>query len=62
MIIIKINIDLNNNAIKLLYKLINDLFYFDDFEKEMRLYILIKILKYEIFKLTHNEMRYFNYV
>lgn len=27
----------------------------------MRLYILIKILKYEMFKLIHNEMRYFDY-
>ena len=28
----------------------------------MRLYIFIKILKYEIFKLIYDEMKYFNYV
>ena len=42
--IIKVNIKLRENVIKLLYKLINDLFYFDDIEREMRLYIL-KTLK-----------------
>ena len=57
----KININLNNNAIKLFYKLINELFYFDNFEKKMRLYISTTILKYEIFKLIHDEIKYFNY-
>ena len=42
---IKINAELEENAIKLLYKLINDLLYFDDVGIEMRLYILIKILE-----------------
>ena len=35
----KINIELEKNAVKLLYKLINNLLYFDDIEREMRLYI-----------------------
>ena len=46
MIIVKINVELEaDNAVKLLYKLINDLLYFNDFEKGMRLYIFIKTLK-----------------
>ena len=40
----KINIKLKKNAIKLLYKIINNLFYFDNTKKRIRLYIL-KILK-----------------
>ena len=37
--------ELKENAIKLLYKLINNLLYFDNVKIKMRLYILIKILK-----------------
>ena len=37
--IIKINIKLKKNVIKLLYKLINNLFYFDNVKRDMRLYI-----------------------
>ena len=43
--ITKINTKLRENAIKLLYKLINNLFYFDDIERGMRLYISTKILE-----------------
>ena len=42
---IKINVKLKENAIKLLYKFINNLFYFENIERGIRLYILIKILK-----------------
>ena len=42
--IIKVNIKLKGNVIKLLYKLINNLLYFDNVKREIRLYIL-KILK-----------------
>ena len=52
---------MKNNFIKLLYKLINDLLYFNDFKREIRLYVLTKSLKYEVFKLTHDEIEYFNY-
>ena len=45
----------------MLYKIIDDLLYFDDDERNLRLYILI-IVKIEVFKLTHNEIRYFDYV
>ena len=45
----------------MLYKIINDLFYFDDDERDLRLYISI-IIKVEIFKLTYDEMKHFNYV
>ena len=40
--------------------MIDDLFYFDDDERGLRLYVLIAI-KTEVFKLIYNEMRYFNY-
>ena len=45
----------------MLYKLINDLLYFNDDKRDLRLYVLI-VMKIEIFKLTHNEIRYFDYV
>ena len=58
----KANIDLENNIVKLLYKLLNNLLYFDnlDVRREIRLYILI-VLKYEIFKLAYNKIRYLEY-
>ena len=43
------------------YKIIDDLIYFDDDEKGLRFYMLT-IMKIEVFKLAHNEMRYFDYV
>ena len=62
MIIMKVNAKLEDNAIRLLYKLINNLFYFDDLERGMRLCMLIRILKYKIFKLIYDKMRHFNYI
>ena len=56
----KSNVVLKNNTIKLLYKLINDLLYFDDLHREIRLYIS-NVLKYKIFKLAYNEIRYSDY-
>ena len=46
--IIKINIKLNKNIIKFLYKFINNLPFFDNNKKSLRLYILI-IIKIKIF-------------
>ena len=40
--------------------MIDDLFYFDDDKRDLRLYVLIA-MKIEVFKLAHNEMRHFNY-
>ena len=58
----KTNAKLKDIVIKLLYKLINNFFYFNDFKKKMRLCVLTKILKHEVFKLVYDEMRYFDYV
>ena len=44
----------------MLYKIIDDLFYFDDEKRGLRFYILI-VIKVEVFKLTHNEIKYSNY-
>ena len=54
------NIELNNNFIKLLYKLINNLLYFNNNEKGFRLYISI-IIKIEVFKFTYNKIDHFQY-
>ena len=45
----------------MLYKIIDDLLYFDDDEKNLRFYMLM-IMKVEVFKLAYDEMRHFNYV
>ena len=45
----------------MLYKIIYDLLYFDDDERDLRFYIST-IMKTEIFKLTHDEMKYSDYV
>ena len=42
------------------YKLINDLLYFDDDERDLRFYVSTTI-KVEVFKLTYDEMKHFNY-
>ena len=58
----KINVDLKlNNTVKLLYQLKDDLLYFNNSKREMRLYILTKTLKHEIFKLIYNKIRYSSY-
>ena len=60
-IIVKANTELGDNAVRLLYKLINDLLYFDDVEIEMRLCVSIRALKHKVFKLAHDEMKYLEY-
>ena len=54
------NATLKKNAATMSYKLINDLFYFDDDKRDLRLCISTTI-KIEIFKLTHDEIKHFNY-
>ena len=56
----KTNNEIKNNVVKLSYKLINNLLYFNNNEKRLRLYIFF-IIKIKKFKLAHDEMRYFNY-
>ena len=56
----EINIILNENIIKLLYRFINNLFYFDNNEKGLRFYILI-IMKVKVFQLIYNKIRYLKY-
>ena len=56
----KLNVDLRDNTVKLLYKLLDNLLYFDNLKRDMRLYIST-VLKYEIFKLTYNKIRYLEY-
>ena len=43
------------------YKVIDDLLYFDDDERGLR-FCVSTVMKAEVFKLTHNEMRHFDYV
>ena len=57
----KTNANLEDNAARLFYKLINNLLYFDDNEKDLRIYILIAI-EAEIFKLAHDEIEYLRYI
>ena len=54
------NAALKENATIMLYKIIDDLFYFDDDKRDLRLYISTA-MKIEVFKLTHNEIRHFDY-
>ena len=58
--IIKANNRLGDNSVKLSYKLIENLLYFNDDEKNLRLYIS-SVMKTEIFKLAHDEMRHSRY-
>ena len=51
---------LKKNIIKLLYRLIDNLLYFDNNEKRFRLYIST-ILKIKVFKLIYNKLRYSSY-
>ena len=46
---------------KFLYKFINDLFYFDNNKKNLRLYILT-IMKIKIFQLIYNKIKYLKYI
>ena len=45
----------------MLYKIIDDLFYFDDDKRGLR-FCVLTIMKIKVFKLTYDEMRYFDYV
>ena len=58
--IIRENEALGENAAKLPYRLINDLLYFNDDEKDLRLYIPSAI-EGEVFKLTHNKIGHLGY-
>ena len=49
------------NVIKLFYRVMNNLLYFDNNEKGLRFYIS-SIIKIKVFKLTYNEMNYSNYI
>ena len=44
----------------MLYKIIDDLFYFDDDERNLRLCVSI-VIKTEVFKLAYDEMRHLDY-
>ena len=50
-----------HNSTRLAYKIINDLIYFNDNEKGLRLYISSTI-KVEVFKLTYNEIGHPSYI
>ena len=58
--IITENQALEENTIKLLYRIVNELLYFDDKKYNLRLYILT-ILKAEVFKLIYDKIRYSEY-
>ena len=51
---------LKENVIKLPYRVVNNLLYFDDNEKDLRLYIP-SAMKTKVFKFIHNEMGHFGY-
>ena len=59
-VMIKTNDRLGDNSVKLSYKLIENLLYFNDDEKSLRLYIS-SVIKAEMFKLAHDKMRYSKY-
>ena len=52
---IRDNDALKENIVKLLYQIVNDLLYFDDDEKGLRLCISTA-LEAQVFKLAHDEM------
>ena len=60
--IVKLNTKLSNNATKLSYKLVNNLLYFNDSKRGIRLYVSTKTLEYEVFKLAYNKIGYLGYV
>ena len=60
LILIRQNVTLKKNAAIMVYKIIDDLFYFDNNKRDLRLCMLI-VIKTEIFKLTYDEMRHFDY-
>ena len=50
----------SKNIAKLLYKLINNLLYFDNNKKNLRLYYFTTT-KIKVFKLVYNKISYFRY-
>ena len=48
------------NIIKLFYRVMNHLLYFDDNEKNLR-FCIFSIMKTKVFKFAYNEISYFNY-
>ena len=56
------NNNLGNNATKLLYRVVNDLLYFDDDERGLRLYILTAEIEKEVFTLVYNKIEYPGYI
>ena len=54
------NATLKKNAAIISYKIIDNLLYFDDDKRDLRLY-MSTVIKIEVFKLTHNKMRHFDY-
>ena len=59
--IIRDNNTLEKNIVKLLYRLINNLLYFNDNKRDLDLYIFIS-LKAKVFKLIYNKIRYLDYI
>ena len=54
------NATLKKNAAIMLYKIIDDFFYFDDDKRDLRLCVST-IIKTKVFKLAHNEMKHSDY-
>ena len=52
---------LGKNAVKMLYKIIDNLLFFDDDERGFRLCILT-VIEAEVFKLVYDEMRHPDYI
>ena len=60
LILIRKNVALKENVAIISYKIIDNLLYFDNDKRGLRLYVSI-VMKIEVFKLTHNEIRHFDY-
>ena len=58
--IIRDNNTLEKNIVKLLYRLINNLLYFDNNKRDLRLYIST-LLKAKCFNLIYDKIRYLDY-
>ena len=58
--VIRNNKVLKENAAKLSYRIINNLLYFNNNERGLRLYIS-SLIKEEVFKLAYNEISYSSY-
>ena len=54
------NVTLKENVSIILYKKIDDLFYFDNDKRNLRFCILI-VIKTKMFKLIYNEIKHFDY-